>query len=173
MENEESQEVLRKRILLIRNPVDAIRSWWNHKKDASEEPIDQDIDTPRFTRFVEAELDRWRDTALDWILLADHLLVVHYEDLLADPLIQVERIRTFLQLKEDKLRTKCVAKSTFTAFKRVKKQNASMRLNYSISSKIKHLVSEIKELLDYTESNSVSSVTNTNNLKVIKENKKE
>ena len=125
-------------------------AWWNHNTDVTEEPVDQDIDTPRFTRFVEAELARWRDTALDWILLADHLLVVHYEDLLVDPVYQLERIRAFLHLKEDKLRTKCVAGSTFTAFKRVKKQNASMRLSKSVSSKINHLVSEIQELLEYT-----------------------
>ena len=149
MENEESQEVLRKRILLIRNPVDAIRSWWNHKKDASEEPIDQDIDTPRFTRFVEAELDRWRDTALDWILLADHLLVVHYEDLLADPLLKLKRIRTFLKLKEDKLRSKCVAKSTFTAFKRVKKQHVKINMNKTIKDKIMQAIGEIQDLLEH------------------------
>ena len=136
-------------ILLIRNPVDAIRSWWNHKKDASEEPIDQDIDTPRFTRFVEAELDRWRDTALDWILLADHLLVVHYEDLLANPLLQVERIRTFLKLKEDKLRTKCVERSTFTAFKRVKKQNVKVKMNKMLKDKIIQDIWEIQNLLEH------------------------
>ena len=85
--------------------MDAIRSWWNHNKDVSDEPVDQDIDTPRFSRFVEEELARWRDTAVDWILLADHLLVVHYEDLLVDPILQIERIRTFLQLEEDRERT--------------------------------------------------------------------
>ena len=136
-------------ILLIRNPVDAIRSWWNHNKDVTEEPIDQDIDTPRFTRFVEAELDRWRDTALDWILLADHLLVVHYEDLLADPLLQLKRIRTFLKLKEDKLRTKCVERSTFTAFKRVKKQNVKVKMNKMLKDKIIQDIWEIQNLLEH------------------------
>ena len=60
-------------ILIIRNPLDAMRSWWNHEQVLLGEAVDQDVDSPQFMRFAEAEITRWRDTAVDWILLSPHI----------------------------------------------------------------------------------------------------
>ena len=62
-------------VLLLRNPWEALRCWWNKYK--SFEDKDSGIGEEEWREWVFWQIERWRRVARDWILTSPKLLVVH------------------------------------------------------------------------------------------------
>ena len=70
------------------------RSCWNHNTYARLEEGDAPevlLSSPQFQKFALAQIDKWLDIAVDWLLLGSRILVVHYEMMLVDPMKELDR----------------------------------------------------------------------------------
>jgi hypothetical protein len=87
-------------VLVVRNPFDAIVSYWNlnltntHTEKVTEEIYDRFQDF--FQAFVRNEMKVWLDFLKFWATRSDiPVLMVRYEDLILNPRSQLERILNF------------------------------------------------------------------------------
>ena len=60
----------------------------------------------------------WLDIVYDWVAVGRHVIVLHYEDFLSDPVPQLNRVLQFLQLPVDPARLQCIRESSFDQWKR-------------------------------------------------------
>ena len=65
-------------ILIIRNPYDAILSYWNflHANSPTAIPRDQ---KSSFRRFVNFCMDKWEEVTRDWLTMSEDCYVIIYE----------------------------------------------------------------------------------------------
>ncbi|CAL4168110.1 unnamed protein product, partial [Meganyctiphanes norvegica] len=102
-------------ILLIRNPAKSILSFWNFKKAPMKNKYFFSADnrtyaSQEFRGFVKKNIKVWRQVTESRLLWSRQLLVVLYEELQQNPVIQVRRILNFLGLQEDPDRMACLSK---------------------------------------------------------------
>ncbi len=53
---------------------------------------------------VLVKLRIWKDVIFDWLAVSPRLLVVHYENVIENPIMELERIHDFLRIPMDKVR---------------------------------------------------------------------
>ena len=127
-------------ILLIRNPYDSIISAWNHlgsTEVSTRRDLLQSLTTNEFQKFAFIEFEIWMDTILDWLLLSNDLLVVHYEHFLTDKVSQLRKINTFLKLPIDSKRMECIGKNPINMYKRNGKPQKLKNQSRIFSQKLK------------------------------------
>lgn len=99
----------------IRNPYEAVISWWNHlrSEDAAGKGLEvnelkKSLQSEQFCRFAKAEATIWTLMNLDVITLSVEVLVVQYEDMIDDNFGMLEKVMAYLGVPEHKSRTECV-----------------------------------------------------------------
>ena len=139
-------------VLLIRNPYDAIVSAWKHcRVGVGTQAYDIQSSTHQFQSFVFHQVDKWRQLAVDWLLLSSPgLTVVHYERMLKDPEGEVERVARFLRVDIDEGRKLCFRAFSFDKWKRKSLGKGSvMRATFDERNKrkIREAITTVQELL--------------------------
>ena len=68
-------------VLVIRNPYEAILSYWNFKKTQSHTKTvaSKSLNSAEFRKFVRVGASRWLEIIQDWLLFSTELYVVLYE----------------------------------------------------------------------------------------------
>lgn len=141
--------------MLLRNPIEAIISWWNHvQSDAiitgglSSDDLESSILSDKFCHFAQAEARYsvyssrlyffvifnflptyriWRDLHLDWISMVPNLALFHFEHFKRDRVKETQRLLNFLRVpKADPARLRCLARHSFDLHKRKTKVSKSM-----------------------------------------------
>ncbi len=113
-------------ILLLRNPFNAIVSWWNHVQSGSvyygpgltDALLEETLGTEEFCRFARAEAENWELQALDVLALSVDVLVVHYEDLREDFERQLTRTLRFLRVPIEERKLDCLRRYSVVVHKR-------------------------------------------------------
>ncbi len=112
-------------ILLLRNPYDAIASWWNHVRSRSHESpgldteeLEESIRSAQFCNFSAQEATLWRNLALDYLTLCGDKLVVFYENVVRDYEPELLRILRFLRVPLGQDRLDCLRRHPLTKHKR-------------------------------------------------------
>ncbi|XP_077985953.1 sialate:O-sulfotransferase 1-like [Glandiceps talaboti] len=135
-------------ILLIRNPYAAIISECNRmltgeNHTAYIEWSEENAQKPEFERILSDTINWYSNITLNWLKLYKRpLLVVHYEDLVQNTFVELEKILTFLNVTITDKRMECVEKDMNGHFQRdtnrdrvreynvlVKKHGATIELN--------------------------------------------
>ena len=106
------------------------------------------IHSPQFQIFAMVQIDIWRDTATDWLLLGTPgLLVVHYELLVEDLDREVDRMEEHLGVATNQVRRDCLRKNKMEKFKR-KYVNDNMDIyDASAKEKIRKAIDAVDKLL--------------------------
>ena len=140
-------------ILLLRNPFLAIRSSWNHFTTESLTDVSLDLEenlirSPQFQTFAHAQIDKWRDTATDWLLLGTPgLLVVHYELLVEDLDREVDRIEEHFGVATDQARRDCLRRNKMEKFRRKHVRDERNYYGESAKEKIGKAIADVDKLL--------------------------
>ncbi|CAG0888869.1 unnamed protein product [Darwinula stevensoni] len=106
-------------ILLVRNPYKAILSFHNFlfTGHLSHAPV-RNFLRKDWPRFVEASGKKWLETYLNWLEMSPKVLVVHYENLTADPSSCLRKMLHFLDLSVDENRMACIQNHRREQFRR-------------------------------------------------------
>nr|XP_053631361.1 WSC domain-containing protein 1-like [Cherax quadricarinatus] len=111
-------------ILLLRDPARTIISYWKllnlegSNKHLDEIPLSRFL-SPDFHEFVGEATSLWEELAADRLLwCTGPLYVIHYEDLVHNPLYHLRRLLHFLRIPVDEGRLSCVSKHLTGPFKR-------------------------------------------------------
>ncbi|XP_069939932.1 sialate:O-sulfotransferase 1-like [Cherax quadricarinatus] len=111
-------------ILLLRDPARTIISYWKllnlagSNKHLDEIPLSR-FQSPDFHEFVGEATSLWEELAADRLLwCTGPLYVIHYEDLVHNPLYHLRRLLHFLRIPVDEGRLSCVSKHLTGPFKR-------------------------------------------------------
>jgi len=107
-------------ILLVRNPYDALVSFWNFRSTKSHlgSRKESGFDTLAWKLFVQKGAKLWADLIQDWVEKSMDLLIVQYEDLKADTGQELIRILSYLKVPVDPARFKCTLKYKEGSFQR-------------------------------------------------------
>jgi len=103
-------------ILLVRNPFDAMLSYWNYvhtKNHKAHAPMDFN-----FVHFVKRGVEEWAGLIQTWVKKSSDLLLVQYEDLLEDPRKELMRILNYLRVPVEEARLSCTLKFLEGPFRR-------------------------------------------------------
>ena len=149
-------------ILLVRNPFSAILSMFRHLNfgfhSSSAIAIKEDIlsvfkvenvdlyFTNKFQNLAAKSILKWRKIIEDWVILGD-IIVVHYEDLQDDKMIEMKRILEFLGVEPDQRRLTCLKYSTVDIFKRRRKQMPGNPFSGNLSKTIRKHIDQMDKLL--------------------------
>ncbi|CAL4081628.1 unnamed protein product, partial [Meganyctiphanes norvegica] len=102
-------------IMLIRNPMRSIVSFWNWKKasDVSQRHTasvsNAALFSPAFLKFASREISTWESHYSDWISNLPHLLPVYYEYLRDDPMKHLRQMLSYMKIKTNEERLSCVS----------------------------------------------------------------
>ena len=113
-------------LLLIRNPYEAIISFWNHDRSGTYDSssdygilnLQDSLHTDKFIDFAKTEIVLWEEIYLDYLSAGTHLEVLHYEDMKEDIEREVRRIHEYLQIPVDETRLECAFMIPKERFKR-------------------------------------------------------
>ena len=114
-------------VVLIRNPFDCLIAWWHHNLANSPNDLGVDKDRLRrslfdgsedFCRFAQSEIQMWREMYLDWILLADRVVVVHYENFREGKIGELSKMLRFMGIPLDEGRLGCVERMELNDYNR-------------------------------------------------------
>ena len=121
-------------VLMLRNPYDAIVSWWNHVKSSSgtadtvnSEEVERSMaEGEEFCEFASREANLWRVLALDWITLTRDLFVMFFEDFKSDYEKELRKMLRFLKVPVSEERLACLRKHPIEQYKRKRKKKRSI-----------------------------------------------
>ena len=140
--------------MLIRNPYDAIISWWNHvkAKDVSGEGLDEDelqksLMTKEFCDFAIVEVEHWRILHLDWLHLVDDLLIIHFEMMKQSPEMYLKYILNYLNIPLLKNRLNCLKKHPHLKYKRTKKELKQYPICPEVIPMLEKAIKDVNEVL--------------------------
>jgi len=120
-------------ILHLRNPYDAIVSWYNHVITGHAyggglpgDELEERLATQHFCDFAVSEASDWRELVSDWSSSGLDLLVTKHEAFLKDPESELERVAHFLKVPLSERRLNCLRRHQMNAHLRPK-QNEQKR----------------------------------------------
>ncbi|CAL4065893.1 unnamed protein product, partial [Meganyctiphanes norvegica] len=102
-------------IMLIRDPMRSIVSYWNWKKvsDRSQRhtaSVNNDtLFSPEFRKFASREISTWERHYTNWISHLPNLLPVYYEYLRDDPVKHIRDMLSYMKIKTNEDRLGCVS----------------------------------------------------------------
>jgi len=98
-------------VLIIRNPFTAIMSHWNYAKTLSHTVVatDKTFCTQDFQMFTFRSISRWLELIEDWVIWSPNLLVVFYEDLVDNPIRELEKMIKYLKMPTNPERINCLS----------------------------------------------------------------
>ena len=113
-------------VVLIRNPYEAIISFWQHDRSQSyDKPVKRGVKdlqktlkTEMFRDFVKLEIGLWEEIYVDFLSYCSRVLVIHYEHMKNNLAEGLEKMHEFLEVPVDPERLKCVKENTYDNFKR-------------------------------------------------------
>ena len=102
-------------VLLIRNPYEALISFWNHDRSGTYDSktsnglleVAESLRSEMFRDFVRLEIRLWSEINEDYLALSPDLLVVHYEDVKDDWRGQMARIFGYIDIEVDEVGYEC------------------------------------------------------------------
>ncbi len=101
-------------LLIMRNPYEAIISWWNHLRSMDAggaglgvKALKNSLESDQFCKFAVGEAKLWRQLNLDVLTLSTELFVVHYQDMVKDSIGKMLEVLKFLKVPENRARTEC------------------------------------------------------------------
>ncbi|XP_045137684.1 WSC domain-containing protein 1-like isoform X2 [Portunus trituberculatus] len=123
-------------LLLIRNPANALISFYKFSKSHSHvDQISYELfSSENFHKFVKTNLVKWMTLAVTSLTMNDApLYVLYYERLLENPIEELTKVLAFLGVPIDEGRMACIASHLEGSFKR----NGSKKINpYTAEEKI-------------------------------------
>ncbi|XP_002739810.1 sialate:O-sulfotransferase 1-like [Saccoglossus kowalevskii] len=106
-------------ILLIRNPYHSLQSEFNrHQAGKTGFAHPSDFHTPEWRDFVRVASNGWENKVTVYLKTTKPLLVVHYEALKEDPVKELKKVLSFLDLPFDEYRQECVRNNLEGSFHR-------------------------------------------------------
>jgi len=99
-------------ILVIRNPYQAIISFWNWEKTNKHSIFasTKSFCSLEFSEFVYKSIGRWYELIEDWIQFGENVQITFYENLVQNPIIEIIKMFSYLKLPIDKARFKCLSR---------------------------------------------------------------
>ena len=167
-------------IYIVRDPRNLISSISNHYNISIEEALNFikstkflkgsfEADNKTF-RHVKALLGNWGEHYYSWTKNNNNLLLIKYENLLAEPLIELERIitflKTFIKIKTDDKKNNNILKST--SFENLKKMEEEGKFNENVYTHSKEKINffhlgaknKWKENIEYKISDNIEQTFN-------------
>ena len=145
-----------KGILLIRNPFDAMISFFRHniegfhsRTEASKKDKKENIGvfyTQEFEAYAYSHIKKWRTIAEDWVTAGD-VVVIHYEELRENKVAELEKMLNHLQIPLDRRRLSCVEYADLNVFKRKKSKLKHSPYSKGLSRIIWKNIGEVDRLL--------------------------
>jgi hypothetical protein len=109
-------------IYLVRDGRDAMVSYWHfcNQRDGTDIPF---LDFIRLSRAKQGHFGRWHDHVVGWLNAPiKNKLIVRYEDLKTDTLVQLKRVLDFLEIDVEKsIMQEAIEKASFESMKRLEK----------------------------------------------------
>jgi len=108
-------------VLVIRNPFDAILSYYNYRGTHShtKKLNSSAFLTPKFKDFAYTGITRWYELIEDWIDYGTQVHIVFYEDLKESPVRVITDLLTSIGFRLDGERIDCLIKNTTGSFHRL------------------------------------------------------
>ncbi|XP_006818797.1 sialate:O-sulfotransferase 1-like [Saccoglossus kowalevskii] len=108
-------------ILLIRNPYDSLISFYQYRtiRHLTLESYRNNLD---WINWAKRKHEKWLNLVEDWFKSGKLFLVVHYEDIVKNPLEEVERMLNFLNITFTPERRNCVQNDIEGAFHKQHKE---------------------------------------------------
>ncbi|ODM99376.1 WSC domain-containing protein 1 [Orchesella cincta] len=99
-------------LLLIRNPYDALVSYWNFINTRGHKWIARrtEFDDFRWTKFVTEQIPRWTSLIMSWVENSQDFLLIFYEEVQKNPRQELIRILEYLDQPLDQERLDCLMK---------------------------------------------------------------
>jgi hypothetical protein len=97
-------------ILLIRNPYDALISYWNfvETRDHRGLPHSNNFNADKWENFVLSLIPKWSSMITTWVENSQNLLILEYEKLKKNPHSELIRILDYLDLPVNEERLTCI-----------------------------------------------------------------
>ncbi|XP_063863253.1 sialate:O-sulfotransferase 1-like isoform X1 [Scylla paramamosain] len=113
-------------VLLIRNPANAIISFFKFQQTKShvDQIPEKMFNTTKFHTFVKTSLVDWMNLAVKTLMRIEAPLhVIHYEHLVQNPMQELTKVLAFLGVARDEGRMACIASHLEGSFKRKGSKN--------------------------------------------------
>ena len=108
---------------------------------------DKKIDKDDFEKFALDQINSWRDTILDWIILGKEVQVVYFEDFVQNKIEQMEKVFDFLKISKEKERMKCVKFATLDFYRRRNNFGKELKISKNLKKKILKIIKEVNKIL--------------------------
>ncbi|CAG7726292.1 unnamed protein product [Allacma fusca] len=129
-------------ILLIRNPFDALRSYWNfiHTRDHKAHASQTQFSLSKWVEFVEDGAKKWSHLVQIWLEKSADFIIVQYEELQSNPKREIIRMLEYLSLPVDDKRMDCVLSHREGPFHRQPPNDPTQQLSYTSNNSHLNLV---------------------------------
>lgn len=136
-------------VLVIRNPFDAILSYYNFKRTQSHtKKLDiKEFLTQEFKLFAFVGITRWYEIISDWLTYGSEIHLIFYEELKEQPVGVVAELLSTLGLDLDSRRVSCLKKYTSGKFLRVK-HNTESPYTEDLLSIFRTVISKAAEMIE-------------------------